>query len=436
MVSCRPVSLYSRFSAPKTKRYTDNITGISRKDRKTVEIMLLYHVGMGLKTSHFYTWRLQLLADEKLDSAYRFAYDICEKGASMTRVGTAAGKAAGNLRRAPLLLFLVIAHFLPALTIKMGSLIPPGSPWDINLRRMAVEWAEFFNDTATTEIYTGGAAGDEQDILRKIRLKQLHAAGLTTGGLTQIFAGVLAPGIPLLVETEDELDYVLREMTPMFSEEFSKQGYKILFWTTAGWAHFFSRDPVVYPADLREQKIWNMAGNPRVANAFRKMGFRIVTFPMMDMLIQLQTGGADAFVTSPLVVATNQWFGVAKHMTAWRYAPFFGAFVILAETWNKIPADLRPKLQAVADKYARRMREETIRASREAVEAMEKIGLTVNEAPEEALRAWRDLVEEGLEFFVGRQFDVAFYDRARKLIEDFRRSGGSRQGGDSTDRGG
>ena len=50
-----------------------------------------------------------------------------------------------------------------ALTIKLGSIAPNGSPWDNALRKMAAEWASLSNGKVKLKIYPGGIAGDEPD---------------------------------------------------------------------------------------------------------------------------------------------------------------------------------------------------------------------------------------------------------------------------------
>ncbi|HUV06622.1 MAG TPA: TRAP transporter substrate-binding protein DctP, partial [Spirochaetia bacterium] len=175
---------------------------------------------------------------------------------------------------------------LSAQIIKMGTLVPGGSPWDQNLRILAADWDRITNGKVQLKIYAGGRAGDESDMLRKMRFNQLQAVGLSIGGLSQVYGGVLAPAIPMLVETEDELMYLLEKLMSVFLVEFEKKGFKILFWNLAGWAHFFSREPIVYPADLKKQKMWIMEGNTDESNTWKKLGFQAVTFTTMDMLIQ------------------------------------------------------------------------------------------------------------------------------------------------------
>ena len=99
-----------------------------------------------------------------------------------------------------------------ALTIKLGSLAPVGSPWELGAKRIAAEWERISGGTVTVKIYAGGVAGDEPDMIRKMRIGTLNAALITVTGLQGIFNGVKTLSYPLLLRSDDELAYVLDKM--------------------------------------------------------------------------------------------------------------------------------------------------------------------------------------------------------------------------------
>src|ERR1700690_381817 len=103
-----------------------------------------------------------------------------------------------------------------ALTIKLGSLAPVGSPWELGVKKIAAEWERISGGTVTLKIYAGGVAGDEPDMIRKMRIGTLNAALITVTGLQGIFNGVKTLSYPLLVRSDDELSYVLDHMKPFF----------------------------------------------------------------------------------------------------------------------------------------------------------------------------------------------------------------------------
>ena len=72
----------------------------------------------------------------------------------------------GRLFAPVALLAALAAAPAPGLTIKLGSLAPAGSPWELGLKRMAAAWEQISGGAVTVKIYAGGIAGDEPVMLR------------------------------------------------------------------------------------------------------------------------------------------------------------------------------------------------------------------------------------------------------------------------------
>ena len=80
----------------------------------------------------------------------------------------------------------------------MATLAPQGSEWHKILQEMGAEWQKVSNGLIVFRLYAGGVAGDDRDIVRKMRLGTLDAGVLTVNGLSAIDRGVLGlspPGI-------------------------------------------------------------------------------------------------------------------------------------------------------------------------------------------------------------------------------------------------
>ena len=103
------------------------------------------------------------------------------------------------------LLIFVIAFSSFGITIKLGSLAPSGSPWDNGLKEISASWSSISNGSIKMKIYPGGIAGDEEDMLRKMKIGQLNAAAITGVGMCRIYNGVLAIQLPLMVRNDEEL---------------------------------------------------------------------------------------------------------------------------------------------------------------------------------------------------------------------------------------
>lgn len=332
-----------------------------------------------------------------------------------------------RLRRLLLALGCAAAVLLPsgrsfALTIKLGSLAPVGSPWETAAKRVASEWERISGGSITVKIYAGGIAGDEPDMIRKMRIGTLNGALITVTGLQNIFNGVKTLSYPLLLRSDDELFYVLDKMKPFFDQEIQNRGFKTIMWAPSGWVYFFSRAPVVSPGDLKRQKLWVWSGDPDEVQAYQAAGFQTVTVAATDLMTSLQGGMVDALVTSPLVAASSQWFGIAGNMTAMKLAPLWGAGVVSMKTWTQIPTDLQPRLLDAAQKIADSLVPDLVKADSQAIDVMLKYGLKINQVPASTASQWADLLQKTFAPLVGRSYDKQSFDMATQYLAEYRKA--------------
>lgn len=226
---------------------------------------------------------------------------------------------------------------IAAQTIKLGTLAPDGSVWHLALQDMAASWEEISRGEIKVRIYPGGIVGDDADAVRKMRIGQLHAAGITGQGLSQIDADMRVFQTPMLLESDGELDYVRERVGPKLEERLQQKGFKVLSWNDVGWVYLYSKEPVVSPDDLRAMKLWVWAGDAVWAEALKSIGHHPVPLPATDIHMALQSGLIDAFSTTPVAALSYQWFGQAPHMTRMKWAPLTGAIIIRMPPGRRSP---------------------------------------------------------------------------------------------------
>ncbi len=99
-----------------------------------------------------------------------------------------------------LLFFLSISAFAPQasaeIVIKAATLVPQGSEWYKIIQEMGAEWQKASNGQIVFRLYPGGVAGDDMDLVRKMRLGTLDAGLITVNGLSAIDRGVLGSRSP------------------------------------------------------------------------------------------------------------------------------------------------------------------------------------------------------------------------------------------------
>ena len=166
--------------------------------------------------------------------------------------------------------------------IKLGSLAPADSPWDKALLKMALDWQAISKGRVTVKVYSGGIAGDEPDMLRKMRIGQLQAAAVSGSGLGKIHPDFLVYQLPFMARNDEELEYLFGRLRPRLEKLAEEKGFVFLAFNRSGWLHFFSKTKLLVPADMEKLKFFVMEGSPEVDQAWKEMGFHIVPLPAND----------------------------------------------------------------------------------------------------------------------------------------------------------
>src|SRR3990170_292089 len=119
---------------------------------------------------------------------------------------------------------LVLAGNAQAQPMKMATLAPKGSAWHLILQEMGEKWKTASGGRVTLTLYPGGVAGDDEDVVRKMRLGTLNGGLLTSIGLGDIDRNVLALQVPMMYQSFEELDYVREQMSPNLEKIFEQKG--------------------------------------------------------------------------------------------------------------------------------------------------------------------------------------------------------------------
>ncbi len=322
-----------------------------------------------------------------------------------------------------LALFTVgVASRAVAVVIKMATLAPEGSSWHRVLQEMGDEWKKVSGGTVTLRIYPGGVVGDEDAMLRKMRVGQLQAAAITGMGLAFLDRSFYGLHVPMLYASDEEFDYVRDRIAPKLERRLEEKGFILLNWGDAGWVYFFAREPFTHPAEMKAMKLYVGAGDESLTQLYKEAGFRPVPISVVDILPGLQTGLIDAFNATPLAALAFQWFALAPHMADLKWAPLTGATIIDKRAWERIPADVRPKILAVSREASRKLRREIRSLNEEALKAMLANGLKVEHIPPAAVEEWKKIVEDIHPRIRGKIIPADVFDEVRAYRDDFRRS--------------
>ena len=175
-----------------------------------------------------------------------------------------------------IILFVFISTAAFTQEIKIGTVAPAGSAWETTLKEIASEWTRISGGEISVKIYSGGTVGDEEDIIRKIKLGRLNAAALTSQGIKNISNDLFALSIPMLVKDDEEFEYVFEKIKPQFDKKLEENGFVPLGWAMTGWVKWFTKSKILYPDDLKQIKVAVDNTDDKIIQIWQNIGFKVI----------------------------------------------------------------------------------------------------------------------------------------------------------------
>jgi TRAP-type C4-dicarboxylate transport system substrate-binding protein len=261
--------------------------------------------------------------------------------------------------------------------IKLSVLAPEGSTWVKVLEEMNQELQTQSGGKLALKIYAGGVSGDEKDVLRKMRIGQVHAAAFTGVGLGEIVPAVRILELPMLFRNYNEVDHVKVKLQPQFEKDFEAKGFVLLGWSEAGFVNIFSNKPIRNKADMQGVKMWAWEGDPLVKAMYETLGIVPIPLALPDVLTSLQTNLIDGVYGPPVGIIALQWFTKVKNMTNVNLANSTGALLITKAQFNKLPPDLQTLLKTTAKKYSQQLVQKIRAENQTSVGVLQKNGIQI-----------------------------------------------------------
>jgi TRAP-type C4-dicarboxylate transport system substrate-binding protein len=307
------------------------------------------------------------------------------------------------------------------LVVRMATFVPDGSSWYQVLRETSDQWKTLSSGRVSVRLFAGGVAGDDPDVVRKMRLGKLDAAVLTSMGIAEIDRSIYALSLPLLFDSYEEADYVLAKMRPRLEASLEAKGFVVLNWADGGWTRFFSQQPAALPDDLRGMKLFTSTGDPQAVEVWRSAGFNPVPLPLTEINTALQNGVVSALGAPPEIAAITQYFMRATNMTELRWQLLLGASLINKATWAKVPADVRPALLEASRTGGQRLQEQIRKSEDKDIVEMRKRGLKVVAVDKRARAIWQKTAEELYPKIRGAAVPAEAFDEALRFRDEYRK---------------
>ena len=318
------------------------------------------------------------------------------------------------------LLFVGTVLFAQEFTIKFATLAPEGSTWINVMKEYDQAIRKESGGRIGFKIYPGGVAGDEKDVLRKIRLGQFQSAGITGVGIGEIAKSARILDAPFLFKNSAEVDFIVQQYDGELRREFEAGGYVLLGWAEVGFVYVFTNTPVAKVEDMRNVKMWQWEGDPVAEATFKAFGINPIQLSITDVLTSLQTGLINGMYTSPLAGVSLQWYTATKYMLDYPLTNAAGAVVISKRDFDKMPADLQEILLRNGKQLMRKLTELSRKDNIKSLEVLKKNKIIFTEPDAKAVSQYEEIGRNARRLMVGKLYSDDLLKRVEQSVADFR----------------
>ena len=306
--------------------------------------------------------------------------------------------------------------------IKLATLAPEGSPWMDTFHKINDDIKRKTDGKIKLKAYPGGVLGEDRDMLRKIRIGQIHGGGFTGMGLGSINEDIFAMEIPFLFQNYEEVDYALERMNDYFRGGFEKKGYVLLGWSEIGFVYLLSNVPVSSVKDIKGKKVWLWEGDPIASPVLRKAGVAPIPLGIPDVLMALQTNLVDVVYASPLAAIALQWFTKVKYMTDLPLTYSLGGVLVSKRIFGKIPSNLQEIVKEVFQYHSSLLNVRTRKDNEEAIRVMAKQGIKIVTPTDEETKEFKQISHEAIDELGDKVFSKDVLTQVRSYINLYRKA--------------
>jgi TRAP-type C4-dicarboxylate transport system substrate-binding protein len=271
--------------------------------------------------------------------------------------------------------------------------------------------------------YHGGIMGDDEDWLAKIKIGQLHGAGIDGHG-TKLFCPPMAVlDLPFLFNNVDEVAYVKKNLRPKFNKLFEERGFVLLVLLdqgNEGFDEIYSlKRPIRTPEDFAKTRFVTYSGVVE-AEILKALGSSPIPLNVPEIVSSMRSGICDGLIVPAVWYVGAQLYTITKYVTPvrLRYAP--GGITVALDAWNNIPekyhAPIVEGLLGIED----RVNKDGWDSSKKCYKAMIKYGLKEVRLTPDEIEVLKKKTRPVWDKLAGREFPRELLNEVIGYLDEYR----------------
>lgn len=317
-----------------------------------------------------------------------------------------------------LLLLTILSFSVHAKKIKLAIVAPEGTTYANTLKKMSKEIKKATDGRVKFKIFYGGVQGDEPDVLRKVRVGQLHGGIFTGKTLGDIHGDIRAMEIPFNFNKDRAKAWeTLNKLSSYFNEGLKSKGFTNLGFYEIGQVYIVSTKEIPSLKGFDGKKIWLWEGDELVKKLVDQMKLVAVPLSLPDVLSSISTGIIDSAYAPPLGIMALQWHTKVKYLINFPVAYSIGALLISNKVWKKVkPADQKI-VSEIAKKYIVEASEKSVDENKQALDAFKSSGIKFVEFSKDDLKKGKEIRTNVINGLKGKLFSSKVIDLLNKEVK-------------------
>jgi len=299
--------------------------------------------------------------------------------------------------------------------LRIATLAPRDSDLAKGFMKLNGGMKKATNNGWGVKLYPSGVAGDEPDVLRKMKIGQMDASIITSISLSPIVRETTLLTVPGVLVGYKGWEAVRDQLTPEWNAAFEKNGYKLVAWGETGQLRWFAKDPLDRPSSVKNMRPWLWPAAPALKEALNAVGANGVPLGVTEVYGALQTGMVDMVTNTALALVALQWHSTLHHVTKQPDGVLSGAMLMSDAKWKEMPPEVQKLVNDEITRNTANDVQEIRKADQSSYENLLKRGYTAHEWTGDARQEAIKMALAVQKKLTGRMYTQAQLDRVKQI---------------------
>ena len=321
----------------------------------------------------------------------------------------------------PITLAMLVSMPVASQELRIATIAPENSAWVIGMREGMAEIKERTEGRVRIKLFSGGIQGNDETVLKKIRIGQLQGAAFTPNLLRREYKDIILYNLPMMFNDAVEVAYAREHLDDKLMQGLEEAGYVGFGFASTGFSVILSDVPVRGVEDLQGKKIWAPEDDPISESALKALGLNPVQLPLSDVYTGLQTNLIEIMPGSPQGAVLMQWYTKVDYFTDLPLMYTAGLLVIQKKAFDRLQEADQGVVREVMSRFTAELDAKAPEEEAKAKQAMTRKGVKrivpdatkIAEIREIVARSNRQLAERG-------DFSLALYEELLAILDEYR----------------